>query len=122
MLGADDYEVKVVERKSRADGARYVLLLRDPIPLGTRAILRLRLSLDDRQGESFREIVVLDRRALPRRAPGLPRHHLPGDARGHALHPRAGDRLRHEPEDGGRRVLVDPGRAQPGAWRATWCA
>ncbi|HSD29602.1 MAG TPA: alpha-2-macroglobulin, partial [Vicinamibacteria bacterium] len=57
VLSPDDYEIKVVERKSRADAARYVLLLREPIPLGTRALLRLRLALDDRQDEAFREIV-----------------------------------------------------------------
>ncbi|HSD27385.1 MAG TPA: MG2 domain-containing protein, partial [Vicinamibacteria bacterium] len=57
VLSPDDFEIKVVERKSRADAARYVLLLRDPIPLGTRTLLRLRLALDDRQDEAFREIV-----------------------------------------------------------------
>ncbi len=57
VLGRADFEVKVVERKSRADSARYVLLLRDPIPLGTRVLLRLRLALDDRRGDSFREVV-----------------------------------------------------------------
>jgi len=57
VLSRDDYEIKVVERRSRADAARYVLLLREPIPLGTRALLRLRLALDDREGDTFREIV-----------------------------------------------------------------
>jgi hypothetical protein len=57
VLSPDDYEIKVVERKGRADAARYVLLLREPIPLGTRTLLRLRLALDDRQDEAFREIV-----------------------------------------------------------------
>jgi uncharacterized protein YfaS (alpha-2-macroglobulin family) len=56
VLSGDDYEIKVVERSSRADSARYVLLLREPIPLGTRALLRLRLALDDRERSAFREI------------------------------------------------------------------
>jgi len=57
VLSRDDYEIKVVERRSRADAAQYVLLLREPIPLGTRSLLRLRLALDDREGMAFREIV-----------------------------------------------------------------
>jgi uncharacterized protein YfaS (alpha-2-macroglobulin family) len=51
-----DFEVKTVERRSRQDRAAYVLALRTPIPVGTRAVVHLRLSLEDRDQASFREI------------------------------------------------------------------
>ncbi|HEY5907479.1 MAG TPA: alpha-2-macroglobulin, partial [Vicinamibacteria bacterium] len=55
-LTGDEFEVKSLERRSRTDPARYVLVLRQPVALGTKVVLRLRLSLDDKQGEGFREI------------------------------------------------------------------
>jgi hypothetical protein len=56
VLGRDDFTVKTLERRSRADRAGYVLVLKQPIPLGTRAVVRLRLALEDAEGEAFREI------------------------------------------------------------------
>lgn len=52
-LTRQDFEVKEVERASPADPAGYVLVLRSPIPLGTRATVHLRLSLDDGPERSF---------------------------------------------------------------------
>ena len=55
LTGAD-FDVKAVERASRVDKATYVLALHQPIPLGTRAVVHLRLSLDDKESESFKEV------------------------------------------------------------------
>jgi alpha-2-macroglobulin len=55
-LTAADFDVKAVERASRADKATYVLTLHQAIPLGTRTLVHLRLSLDDKESESFKEI------------------------------------------------------------------
>ncbi len=52
----NDFQVKEMERHARADPATYVLELASPVPLGTRAIVHLRLSLDDDARESFAEI------------------------------------------------------------------
>ena len=52
-LTADDFEVKAMERSSPNDRASYVLVLDSPIPHGTRATIRLRLSLDDDAQRSF---------------------------------------------------------------------
>jgi len=54
-LGAEDFELKEIERKSPSDTASYSLLLRSPIPLGNRVTVRLRLSLDDDPARSFSE-------------------------------------------------------------------
>ncbi len=52
-LGAADFELKTIERAARDERATYVLQLTHPIALGMHAVVRLRLSLDDRTGESF---------------------------------------------------------------------
>ncbi|HUJ25458.1 MAG TPA: MG2 domain-containing protein [Myxococcales bacterium] len=52
----DDFEIKTMERRARNDAATYVVELKSPIPLGTRAVVHLRLSLDDDAKESFAEI------------------------------------------------------------------
>ncbi|MBN2370838.1 MAG: alpha-2-macroglobulin [Vicinamibacteria bacterium] len=54
-LTARDFEVKAIER-GRRDSASYALVLREPIPLGTRVLVRLRLSLDDDEEKPFHEI------------------------------------------------------------------
>ena len=54
-LTKNDFTVKVVERRSRSDKASYVLTLKEPIPPGIRTIMHLRLSLDDKETESFRD-------------------------------------------------------------------
>src|SRR5207244_4343203 len=43
-------------RFARAGPATYVLELASPVPLGTRAVVHLRLSLDDDAAESFAEV------------------------------------------------------------------
>jgi alpha-2-macroglobulin len=55
-LGAADYQIKTKERLSRQDPASYILILKEPIPLGIRAILHFRLSLDDSNAQSFYDI------------------------------------------------------------------
>lgn len=55
-LKSDDFTLKVIERTSNSDAATYVLNLRSPIPLGTRAIVHLRLSLEDDPTLSFSEV------------------------------------------------------------------
>jgi alpha-2-macroglobulin len=52
-LGREDFQVKAMERRERSDQATYVLDLASSVPLGTRAIVHLRLSLDDGFEESF---------------------------------------------------------------------
>ncbi len=55
-LNSEDFALKVLERAGSSDAASYVLNLRSPIPLGTRAIVHLRLSLDDDPTLSFAEL------------------------------------------------------------------
>jgi uncharacterized protein YfaS (alpha-2-macroglobulin family) len=55
-LTYEDFEIKPIERSSRSDQATFVLALETPIPMGTRAIVHLRLSLDDDSTRSFAEI------------------------------------------------------------------
>jgi hypothetical protein len=56
FLNRDDFDVKTLERASRGDRATYVVGFHAPIPLGTRAIVHLRLSLDDKDARSFHEV------------------------------------------------------------------
>ena len=51
-LGARDFTIKALDRKARNEPATYVLSLAAPVPLGSRATLRLRLSLAERSPES----------------------------------------------------------------------
>ncbi|MBI2215046.1 MAG: alpha-2-macroglobulin [Acidobacteria bacterium] len=55
-LPRDDISVKAVERANRSDAATYVLTLKEPIPLGTRAVVHFRLTLDDRDEAPFKQI------------------------------------------------------------------
>jgi uncharacterized protein YfaS (alpha-2-macroglobulin family) len=54
-LRAEDFQVKTMERGSPEEPAGYVLALRTPIRLETRAIVHLHLSLDDDPKHSFAE-------------------------------------------------------------------
>ncbi len=54
-LTAEDFEIKVLERRTPADAASYVLRLRSPIPLGMRATVRLRLTPEDDPTRTFAE-------------------------------------------------------------------
>lgn len=47
LITKDDYELKVLERPSRAAEAVYVLQLRQPIPFGREATISIRLAADD---------------------------------------------------------------------------
>jgi len=55
-LTGEDFAIKALERSSRSAPASYLLTLRHPIPLGTRALVKLRLSLDDGAAASFAEV------------------------------------------------------------------
>ncbi|MFT4976825.1 MAG: hypothetical protein ACI8S6_002730, partial [Myxococcota bacterium] len=46
QLDRDDFSVKALQRSGPDAPARYAILLKEPIPLGTRARLRFRLSVD----------------------------------------------------------------------------
>ncbi|HEY0780840.1 MAG TPA: MG2 domain-containing protein, partial [Thermoanaerobaculia bacterium] len=52
VLTAQDFQVKTLDRSARFAPASYVLVLKQPIPLGTRAILHFRLSLQEETPES----------------------------------------------------------------------
>ncbi|MEK6698364.1 MAG: MG2 domain-containing protein [Nitrospirota bacterium] len=54
-LTKNDFTFKEIERRSRTDRASYVLILKEPIRPGIRTIVRMRLALDDKETESFRE-------------------------------------------------------------------
>lgn len=56
ILEGDELSVKVIERPSRDAPATYVVGLRQPVPLGTRAIVHLRLAVDDAAERSFTRI------------------------------------------------------------------
>jgi len=55
-LDADDFDIKVMEQRQRSDPANYILMLKEPIPGATQAIVHLRLSLDDSVEQSFKRI------------------------------------------------------------------
>jgi len=55
-LDREDFKIKVMERERRDDPAVYVLLLNEPIPGGTRAVVNLRLSLEDDPEQAFKRI------------------------------------------------------------------
>lgn len=55
-LTHNDFTVKTMDRRGRADVATYVLALESPVPLGTRAIVHFRLSLNDDAAVSFAEV------------------------------------------------------------------
>lgn len=55
-LDDQNFEVKILERQNRADQAGYVLMLNDPIPLGIKATIHMRLSLEDEPEDAFYKI------------------------------------------------------------------
>jgi len=55
-LDAEDFDIKVMERRQRSDPANYILMLKEAIPGATQAIVHLRLSLDDSVEQSFKRI------------------------------------------------------------------
>jgi uncharacterized protein YfaS (alpha-2-macroglobulin family) len=55
-LDADDFDVKAMERTDRSAPAQYIVNLHDPISGGTRAILHLKLSLEDGLDGGFQDI------------------------------------------------------------------
>jgi uncharacterized protein YfaS (alpha-2-macroglobulin family) len=54
-LTPEDFAVKALERDP-SGRASYLLVLNDPVPLGVKVVVRLRLSLDDQGASSFKEI------------------------------------------------------------------
>lgn len=55
-LDQKDFKIKVIERTQPSDPVQYVLLLKEPIGSGMRAIVHLRLSLDDSIEQAFKRI------------------------------------------------------------------
>lgn len=55
-LNHKDFDIKILERKDRSDNAGYVVILHNPIPMGTRAIVHMRLSVTDTVDETFYRI------------------------------------------------------------------
>ncbi len=76
-LTADDFTVKAVERAAPADPAAYALVLDDPIPFATRAVVHLRLALDDDARESFAELAFTTAEPFRVVAVGSRSHRLP---------------------------------------------
>ena len=85
-----------------------------PIPLGTRAIVHLRLALDDRQGDSFREIVFSTAEPFRVVRLGCRGSSYPVTPEGTRYTREQAIACAADPSDGGRRVLADPEGAQPG--------
>ena len=54
-LDRDNFQIKVVERRSPSDPASYVLALNRPLPEQQRVLVHLRLSLDDDSPHSFHQ-------------------------------------------------------------------
>lgn len=63
-LGADDFTVKRTERAGRDAPVDYLLRLHEPIPAGRRALLHLRLSLDDTPDQAMQTIAFSTREAF----------------------------------------------------------
>lgn len=76
-LGRDAFEVKVLDRASANDPAQYTLVLREPIPLGQRVVVRLALSQDLAADEAVSEIVFSTAEPFRPVAFGCDGHTLP---------------------------------------------
>ncbi|MFB4203400.1 alpha-2-macroglobulin [Arhodomonas sp. KWT2] len=63
-LGADDFTIKRTERAGRDAPVDYVLRLREPIPAGRKALVRLRLSLDDRPDQAMQTVTFSTRQSF----------------------------------------------------------
>ncbi|MCH8503804.1 MAG: hypothetical protein LAT50_05715 [Ectothiorhodospiraceae bacterium] len=61
-LGSEAFSLQALERADRAAPARYRLRLQDPVGEGMRAVVRLRLSLDDAAEQAFQTIDFRTRR------------------------------------------------------------
>ena len=74
------HDIPLVAALLPADPAAYALVLDDPIPFATRAVVHLRLALDDDARESFAEVAFTTAEP-PRLSPTLPSEIFPSDAR-----------------------------------------
>lgn len=101
-LDSDDFQVKALERRNRSDNAGYSLALNTPIPLGVRAVVHLRLSLDDASSESIVQIPFATDEPFRIAAVGCRALRLPVTAEGSSY--AAEQALRC---DGPRTVVVD---------------
>lgn len=109
-LNREDFTVKTMDRSGPADPASYVLELEQPIPLGTRALVHLRLALDDTSPRSFYELAFAT--AAPFRVVAVGSHRV--------RFPVAPEGTRYPPEqplDGGsrQRALVVEFSSEPEA-------
>lgn len=76
-LEKEDFEIKAKARQNRNDSATYILQLHHPIPLLTRAIVHLRLSLDDDATESFSQLNFATAKPFRATAMGCGQHRFP---------------------------------------------
>ena len=76
-LTADDFTVAARERAGADAPAGYVLWLAEPIPLGTRATLHLRLSLDDDRQRAFTRVAFATAEPFRVVSVGTPRLRYP---------------------------------------------
>ena len=76
-LTAEDFDIKPLERAARSDPATYVFHLRTPIPVGMRATVHQRLSLDDDSTRSFAEFSFATALPFRVRAVGVASNRFP---------------------------------------------
>jgi len=109
-LDRGDFTVKTVDRGGPADPASYVFELEEPIPLGTRALLHLRLALDDTSPRSFYELAFATAAPFRVVAVGTRRARFPVTPEGTSYPP-------EQPLDGGsgQRALVVEFSSEPEA-------
>jgi hypothetical protein len=75
-LNGRNFEIKAMERASRSDQATYVITPEQPIGPGTRAIVHLRLSLED-TGESFSDLTFATAEPFRLTSAGCYEHRYP---------------------------------------------
>lgn len=76
-LDKKDFKIKVIERRTPNDPVQYVVLLNKPIASATRAILHLRLSLDDSIEQAFKRISFATAEPFRVTAMGCGNNHFP---------------------------------------------
>ena len=75
-LDRNHFTIKTIERANRSDPANYVVSLREPIALGHKAFVHLRLSLEHR-AETLRDIVFSTAEPFRAVSVGCPQQRLP---------------------------------------------
>ncbi len=76
-LDADDFAVQPLERRERDQPAGYLLALAQPIPLGSKVVVHLKLSLDEKAPESLATISFSTLEPFRPTQFGCPGHQVP---------------------------------------------